>query len=750
MISSNKSLLKERRLINNSSLKRWQIIFVPILLSITTFIFYYSSLTYKFIFDDLPTITKNFHIIRDNNSIFNTFFSSNRWISRTLNRFLYRHWQTNTFPYRILNLSIHIIIGILIFLLLLKLISNFNKSPFLQKNAFLISTITSGLFLLHPVQTQTVTYITQMQLEGLVTLFTFIILLSFTYAIETKSIFIKTSLYILSFSLTALSAGTKEIIIVLPFLILAVDWFFIAQANSKKIFYRIPIHILFFVILFFSVVKLNWNPVHVIPTAKTAIANNRGNILTAHPKDKITPIPFFISQFKVILHYITMYFWPFNISFDYDYKLSKSFFDPDTIFPFLILLSIILCAVYLFIKDKTNVFSFIVIWFFISTLPRASFIPRTELACDYKSYLASFGIMLFLAILTIIFSSFLSEKINSLFKSKKSNLYQTAIICLIFLLTGYTTKTRNTIWSNEELFWKDAIKSAPNKPRNYNNYAVALAVNGKKQKAMQVYNQACELDPFYSEPIINMAFTYQAEGKNNLALKYYKKALKLNEAHPEMFHNLGILYLKKKIYKQAANNFKMALKIKPYYSKAHYHLGKTYHEQNKLHDAFLSFQKSLEGDFTKIDYFYMHAITAKDLKKYNQAICSFEKIKQTNPKYKNSLFALASCYYETRNYKKASENFAILYKKCPQEKLFAYNYAQSLLNTQNYKDALTLFEKCTNDLKKFPYANLHSAKCLALLGKKEEAIKKVTTMLAKTANQYVKKNGITFLKEITT
>jgi len=49
--------------------------------------------------------------------------------------------------------------------------------------------------------------------------------------------------------------------------------------------------------------------------------NNIGNLLTEKFTDKITPLHYCISQFKVMLHYIRIFIWPFGICIEYDWKL---------------------------------------------------------------------------------------------------------------------------------------------------------------------------------------------------------------------------------------------------------------------------------------------------------------------------------------------------------------------------------------------------------------------------------------------
>lgn len=732
----------------------WQKILPPTILSLITLIFYYPSLWYGFLYDDLPTITKNIHVLKagKTNILSSEWFTNSRWISRFLNKFTYKYWQTNPFAFRIINLIIHISIGIFIFFILLKLLGNFSKSSFIKKNSYIISLITSGIFLLHPTQTQTVTYITQMRLEGLVVFFTFAILLLFIYASLTSKRLLKIFLYLFSFSLVPFATCTKEIIVVMPLLILLVDWFFISQGKFKKLFKRIGLHILFFTLLFGTYKIIKFKIFHALPTTNTTLESGRGNIITSSPTEKITPQNFGISQFKVILHYIKIYFWPFNLSFDYDIKLSRSFWNRDAFFPFLLILFILSLALIVFIKNKTNIFSFCVAWFFISTIPRTSIIPSAELVCDYKTYLSSFGIIFLISIILFFLIKMISQFFVDYSKSRKYKISiytsQFLLASLIIILSGYSTKIRNKVWSSDLEFWTDVIKKAPNKARAYNNYAASLSERGRKQEAMEAYKKSSELDPTYSEPIINMAFHYQAQGKDKEAMKLYKKSLTLKEAHPEMFHNLGILHLNKKTYDAAEICFKLAIKFREFYSKAHFNLGLTYYYQNKLNQAFNHFSKALDGDYQNIHYYFYHAKVAESLKKIDIAIKSYEEVKKIDSNYKLVQFTLGSIYYEKHDYLNAAKNFGFLYKKDKTNNVYAYNYAQSLLNISEFKRALPIFNQCGKDENKYPHANIHAAKCLAKIGKKNEAIKRLTNTINNTKIEFVKRTSANLLKEI--
>src|SRR5204863_8733028 len=87
---------------------------------------------------------------------------------------------------------------------------------------------------------------------------------------------------------------------------------------------------------------------------KLVAKNNIGNVITNEPTAIITPLHFFLSQFKVILHYLWIFIWPFGIRVEYDWMLCKSFFSFDCIIPLLILLALGFGVIKLLRQDKTN------------------------------------------------------------------------------------------------------------------------------------------------------------------------------------------------------------------------------------------------------------------------------------------------------------------------------------------------------------------------------------------------------------
>lgn len=358
--------------------QRWLTFGVPAVLSFIAFIVYLPSLWYGFVFDDFPTITQYQHVrVID---FAGQFFGNPRWLSRLLNQVTYHFGGTNPFAYRIVNVLMHVFAGIMVFAIVHRLLSVVKKNAFAKTYALLISTMTTMLFFLHPIQTQTVTYITQMRLEGLVVLFSCAVLLTFVYGATAQTVNRRRWWYAGSFVLMAFAGGTKEIIVVLPVLLMLVDWFFLSEGDWATFKTRLWVHGAYCLVLYGIMFRYGFlTPQNIAAVAATPLHNNRGNVLTGAPAELIKPYFFAMTQFKILLHYLGVFFWPFGLCFDYDTKLATSFFNLDVFFPFLGVCALLGGTWWLYRKNRTSFAVFGLVWFLIAMLPRTSFFQQPNL-----------------------------------------------------------------------------------------------------------------------------------------------------------------------------------------------------------------------------------------------------------------------------------------------------------------------------------------------------------------------------------
>jgi tetratricopeptide (TPR) repeat protein len=705
-------------------------------------LFYLPSLKYPFQFDDIANISKKFYIRIDNPLL--RWWRGPRWFADWLNRINYLVGRFDSFYYRVLNLTIHILTGLLILYVIRSLCRCLKNQPFFYKNATLIGFVTAALFLLHPVQTQTVSYVIQARVEGLASFFVIALVFCFIKAAIAKHVFVRYLCIVLLFSLGLLAWGTKEIVVVTPLLLLLVDWFFIAQMQWNDMKRRLWIHALFDVyFLGLAAHYLTTQFVHEVATLKSFSGNNRGNILTAHAYDVITPYQFLISEFKVILHYLWMFVWPFNTSVEYDWKLAQGFFSLDCLVPFMALAVIYGWAIYAMFKKTYSVVVFGLLWFLICVAPRSSIIPSPELVCDYKTYLASMGWLFILAAAIVyvlrLLVDFIIVAVPVITKKVAVNNVYLVAVALLVVPLGFAAMVHNKIWETNVIFWQYNAEHAPMKARVHNNYGVSLNEAGQIDESIKAYQRAIELDKHYSDPLSNLAVAYCLKDEVDKAIDSLKAALNICPNYPEAYNNLGTLLIKKKQYDEAERMLNSAIELRAYYGKAYYNLGRLYLEKNQQETAWSYFKKAVEADLDTPEGFYTFAQMSMRLKKYPEAAKAFELAVERGCSNDQIWFGLANANYMLGNYDKAESIYVRLTRDNPLDGRYMYNLGETWFTKKDYVKAYEIFKKITSLPKPLPQAFFRVAACLEKMQKFSQAQAYLTELLKINAPEEFKK-----------
>ena len=140
------------------------------------------------------------------------------------------------------------------------------------------------------------------------------------------------TLYAVSLVSAILAMKTKEISFTLPVIVVLFEFMFFKGNIKKRMLYLLPLLLTMLII-----------PLSLIGTDKP-IGELRE---AAQETEEIPRWSYLFTQFRVIVTYIRLLFFPINQNLDYDYPLHHSFFEPNVFLSFVFLLIILALGMYL-------------------------------------------------------------------------------------------------------------------------------------------------------------------------------------------------------------------------------------------------------------------------------------------------------------------------------------------------------------------------------------------------------------------
>ncbi|MFC1837806.1 hypothetical protein ACFLYW_03915 [Thermodesulfobacteriota bacterium] len=382
--------------------------------------------------------------------------------------------------YHIVNIAIHILAAFFLFYLLKATLALPPLAGKFGQHAVVISFITAAIWALHPLQTQSVTYIVQ-RMNSMCAMFYILALLFYVKGRVAQGNKTKWAFFAGCTLSGILALGSKENGATLPFFIFLYEWYFlqdlrIKHASNKRQWYLLAAAVL--LLGFLAVLYYGANPVN--------------KILAPYNKIGFTVFQRLLTEARVVILYITLLFFPVpgRLNLDYDFTLSSSLFSPVTTFVSVAALFCLLLFALLSAK-KQRLFSFCILWFLGNLVIESSVIPL-ELVFEHRTYLPStFFLLLFVILLYRLLSA------------RRLLLY--VFFVIILLILPYWTYERNRVWADELTLWQDCLEKSPNKWRVHNNLGKEYFRIWETDKAIHHYRMALSIAPNAILPRMNLA-----------------------------------------------------------------------------------------------------------------------------------------------------------------------------------------------------------------------------------------------------
>jgi tetratricopeptide (TPR) repeat protein len=297
--------------------------------------------------------------------------------------------------------------------------------------------------------------------------------------------------------------------------------------------------------------------------------------------NEISPWHYALSQPGVILHYLQLCFWPQGQCLDYHWPLAKSVVD---ILPQGVAIGALL-GLTVASMFRWPSWGFLGGVFFLILAPTSSFLPIVDLAFEHRMYLPLAAV----AVAVVLAVDELPRRWGwEASRRRRYDRWSMAALAVVLVALGLTTLARNRVYASEVAMWSDVVRKAPANPHGYTNLAVALVVEKRDfPRARICCHEAIRLAPYLSDPYRIMgdlaATPQEAAGWYRRALKNYP-----DDAYAANNFGLSLLYLEQT--DEAIRQFRTAVKINPYSSKYHKNLSTALARQGNFEAALAEFR----------------------------------------------------------------------------------------------------------------------------------------------------------------
>lgn len=521
-------------------------LFAFFILSAVIFVIYANALRAQFVFDDIYTIANNPAVrhLEDPVIIWHSF--NTRFITGLSFAFNYALGGLNVVGYHLLNIAAHVAAAFLVYrFIFLTFKTPVLKNDPLAKEAQTIALLAALLFSAHPIQTESVTFVTQ-RMTVLSAIFYLSALIFYIKArLEKKTVYRWGAL-----GATILGMFTKENTFTIPLMLVVYEFVFLKGWEKAKARETLKSLAPFFLTLLIIPLSLAADPRDSLYRLRHDLGGG-GFVWTN-----------FWTEVDVLRTYFRLLVLPVNQNLDYDYPMSAGPLSPATLGSVVLIGGILSFSVLMF--KRRPLISFCIWWIFLTVSVEfavCAYIAR-DFIYEHYLYLPIAGFSL-----GVVYGL-------RLWVSNKATVIA---VCLGFIAAfSVMTYQRNKAWENGVTFWSDVLKKSPYKARPYNNLGYHYALIGEYDRAIDYYRMALVLDPEFTHPYGNLGDAYFQKKNYSEAILYLNKYITLEPERIEPYSTLGLIYTRYKKYDTALENYFKAMQINPRLAQTYVNIGAVY------------------------------------------------------------------------------------------------------------------------------------------------------------------------------
>jgi protein O-mannosyl-transferase len=448
------------------------------------------------------------------------------------------------------------------------------RTPGGQGAAPYLPLLTALLFVLHPLQTQAVTYIVQ-RASVLAALFYILTLSAYLKARLAQKNSWRGLWAGVALGLGLAAFFSKSNSASLPLALVALELLLLQPARKHIAYIIAAATLLLLGVWIIAALSFGYNPWSMQTFA-----------MLSRETHTYSRLDYFATQVQVLWRYIGLFVWPLELHLDRDIALTQ-LRDPLTLVALFAHAGIVALALY-WRRYALPVFA--VVFYYVAHSVESSFLPIRDVMFEHRTYLPNLGLSLLLAwgLLYLRTQQIIAPWILGL-----------SVGLLLFL--ALVTWQRNDMWRDPVLLWQHNTQMTPHKDRPWGILGKHLLEEGRAAEAAKVLEYTLALQREQQQAanpldIINLVVALRHLQRENDALALVEYALSMPLSPSErakLLINKGNIYYSYAQRQRAEELYRKALTFDPQNLEARANLANALYQRGEIIQALNLYEELL-------------------------------------------------------------------------------------------------------------------------------------------------------------
>ncbi|NLX99075.1 MAG: tetratricopeptide repeat protein [Rhodopirellula sp.] len=467
--------------------------------------------------------------------------------------------------YHVLNLFVHLTAGLSLFGIVRRTLRLPVFEEKFTNSADGFAFAVALLWMVHPLQTQAVTYTIQ-RCESMMGMFYLLCLYCVLRGSQSARAW---PWYVGGMAAAWLGMGCKEVMVTAPLVILLYDRIFLSPNWNAVVRRRWPFYL------------------GLAPAAAWLLFSAASETAPTAGFDckTVSTWEYLRTQPGVILHYLRLAAFPDRLCLDYRWPVAETW---QEILPPTAAIAALVAATGLALRYRPAA-GFLGAAFFLILAPTSSIMPIADLAVEHRMYLP-------LAALTVLGVLAVRIGVAQIARRRSRRGFLVLTLVLVAAMFMVRTATRNALYRSPIAVWANAISVAPQNARAHWSYGAYLAKAGHVDEAIRCYRKTIQLSPDHVDARLDLATALARRGDVDEAIEHFRTALEFNDKIAAAHYNLAVLLERKRDWQNSLAHARRAAAQKPNEPRYHYMLAVALDHCGEHQESAICYKKTLRLD----------------------------------------------------------------------------------------------------------------------------------------------------------